>query len=233
MNKANDPEIEGSEKQWLYSSEPASMLKSFREEPSARKLRLFSCACCRRIWDRIDNSTYRECVEMAESYEDGIVTLSDLIRTFFACAGPGNLASCAAKMTADCATGARITALNIAETCADVLTGERQELFSKAAPLPENLLDQDLWEGAKSIERKQQAKLLRDIFGNPFRRRLPRPEAIAPFAERIYAGEWELMPIFGEWLQEHGYWSEGEHCLDPKIQHVKGCWVVDWVTGRE
>ena len=41
------------------------------------------------------------------------------------------------------------------------------------------------------------------------------------------------MPLLGEWLQEHGYWSEGEHCLDPNNHHVKGCWVVDWVTGRE
>jgi hypothetical protein len=75
---------------------------------------------------------------------------------------------------------------------------------------------------------------LRDLFGLvPFRPLPPRPEAIAPLAEQIYAGVWDQMPILGEWLQEHGYWSEGEHCLDPSIHHVKGCWVVDWVTGRE
>jgi hypothetical protein len=82
-------------------------------------------------------------------------------------------------------------------------------------------------------ERAAQADLVREIFGNPFRPLLPRPDAIAPLAEQIYAGQWELMPLLGEWLQERGYWSEGEHCLDPKNQHVKGCWVVDWVTGRE
>src|SRR5260370_19437957 len=71
------------------------------------------------------------------------------------------------------------------------------------------------------------------VFGNPFRALPPRPEAIAPLAEQIYAGQWDLMPLLGEWLQEHGYWSEGEHCLDPNNHHVKGCWVVDWVTGRE
>jgi hypothetical protein len=61
----------------------------------------------------------------------------------------------------------------------------------------------------------------------------PRPEAIAPLAEEIYAGRWELMPLLGEWLQEHGFWAEGEHCLDPDGMHFKGCWVVDWVTRRE
>jgi len=78
-----------------------------------------------------------------------------------------------------------------------------------------------------------QTELVRDIFGNPFRPLPARPEVIVPLAERIYAGAWDQMPLLGEWLQEHGYWSEGEHCLDPNIHHVKGCWVVDWVTGWE
>src|SRR5262249_39520395 len=62
-------------------------------------------------------------------------------------------------------------------------------------------------------EEQSQASLLRDIFGHSFCPLPPRPEAIAPLAEQIYAGQWELMPLLGEWLQEHGYWSEGEHCL--------------------
>jgi hypothetical protein len=85
----------------------------------------------------------------------------------------------------------------------------------------------------KDSERAWQLSYLRDIFGNPFRPLPPRPEAIAPLAEQIYAGAWDKMPLLGDWLQEHGYWSEGEHCLDPNNHHVKGCWVVDWVTGRE
>ena len=77
-----------------------------------------------------------------------------------------------------------------------------------------------------------QAKLLRDILGNPFRPLPPRPVAITPLAEQIYAGARDKMPLLGEWLREHGYWSEGEHYFDLKKEHVKGCWVVDWVTGR-
>jgi hypothetical protein len=78
-----------------------------------------------------------------------------------------------------------------------------------------------------------QCAIFRDIFGNPFRLLPPRPEAIAPLAEQIYAGAWDKMPQLGKWLQEHGYPTEAEHCLDPNIHHVKGCWVVDWATGRE
>src|SRR5262249_5005205 len=87
--------------------------------------------------------------------------------------------------------------------------------------------------GDQISEEAAQAAILHEIFGNPFHPLPSRPEAISPLAEQIYAGACDQMPILGEWLQEHGYWSEGGHCLDPSIQHVKGCWVVDWVTGRE
>lgn len=51
-----------------------------------------------------------------------------------------------------------------------------------------------------------------------------------PLAEQIYAGEWDLILLLGAWLQEHGYWQEGKHCLDPEKRRVKGCWVVDCVV---
>jgi hypothetical protein len=31
------------------------------------------------------------------------------------------------------------------------------------------------------------------------------------------------MPLLGEWLQEHGFWTEGEHCLDHAAKHLTGC----------
>jgi hypothetical protein len=88
------------------------------------------------------------------------------------------------------------------------------------------------WDRANP-QRAVQCALLRDIIGNPYRRLPPRPAAIGPLAEEIYAGAWKRILLLGEWLQEHGFWQEGEHCLDPSLTHVKGCWVVDWVTGRQ
>jgi hypothetical protein len=80
---------------------------------------------------------------------------------------------------------------------------------------------------------QQQADLVRDIFGDPFHPLPPRPTEIAPLAEEIYAGAWDKMPLLGEWLQEHGYWDIGEHCLHPETHHVKGCYVIDWITGND
>jgi hypothetical protein len=45
------------------------------------------------------------------------------------------------------------------------------------------------------------------------------PAAIGPLAEEIYAGAWKRILLLGEWLQEQGFWQEGEHCLDPSIRH--------------
>jgi hypothetical protein len=86
---------------------------------------------------------------------------------------------------------------------------------------------------ASERNHRAHANILQEVFGNPFCSLPPRPAAIAPLAEDIYGGAWDRMPLLGEWLQEHGFWEEGGHCLDCCVPHVKGCWVVDWVTGRK
>ena len=84
--------------------------------------------------------------------------------------------------------------------------------------------------------------LFRDIFGNPFR-----PAAIDPawlawnngtvvkLAKTIYEDRrWELMPILGDALEDAlcGNAEILEHCRGPG-PHVRGCWVVDLILGKE
>ena len=65
------------EQDWLACSDPEVLLKwlqrSKRHRSSERKLRLFSCACCRRIWYLLAEQS-REAVEIAEGYADGEVS---------------------------------------------------------------------------------------------------------------------------------------------------------------
>jgi hypothetical protein len=221
MNEADRP----------AGGDPGPKPKYLIGEVSDRKLRLFAVACCRRIWQLLPDNRSREAVEVAERYADGRATDEEL-----------ELASLAADEVWE----------------AEMKRAARQGKWDRNSPLPYytasaaayNVSIPLGWWGAapafvapdeialeivadSEAEGAVQCALLQDIFGTALRPLPPRPEASAPLAEQIYAGAWDQMPILGEWLQEHGYWSEGEHCLDPSIQHVKGCWVVDWVTGRE
>lgn len=65
------------EAEWLSSNDPAAMLRSLTarysvqrrrgESPNIQRLRLFGCACCRRVWDLLDED-HRKSVAMIEKY---------------------------------------------------------------------------------------------------------------------------------------------------------------------
>jgi hypothetical protein len=84
------------------------------------------------------------------------------------------------------------------------------------------------------------AATIRDIFGNPFR---PvsfsdhwRADTAVSLARQMYESrEFSAMPILADALQDAGCDDAGvlDHCRDPKQVHVRGCWVVDLVLGKE
>jgi hypothetical protein len=81
--------------------------------------------------------------------------------------------------------------------------------------------------------------LLRDILGNPFRHVVFDPvwrtESVSALATGIYADRaFDRMPILADALEEAGCDDADilNHCRGPG-PHVKGCWVVDLVLGKE
>jgi hypothetical protein len=82
--------------------------------------------------------------------------------------------------------------------------------------------------------------LLRDIFGNPFRPVTFSPEwrtdTAMSLARTMYdAREFSAMPILADALQDAGCDNEDilSHCRDGTLKHVRGCWVVDHVLGKQ
>jgi hypothetical protein len=65
------------EREWLSSIDPMAMLRSLLarytvqqrrgETPELERLRLFACACCRRVWDILDDD-HRQSIKMIERY---------------------------------------------------------------------------------------------------------------------------------------------------------------------
>ena len=82
----------------------------------------------------------------------------------------------------------------------------------------------------------------RDIFGNPFRHSTISPEwltwnngTIPKLAQTIYdERRYDIMPILGDALEDAGCTDAQilEHCRGPG-PHVRGCWVVDLILGKE
>jgi hypothetical protein len=112
-------------------------------------------------------------------------------------------------------------------------------------------------EGAANLPalRKSYAELLRDIVGNPFRggrgrqfnkrKRKPqrepvfrlewRTDTVVSLARQMYESRnFSAMPILADALQDAGCGNDAilEHCQG-EGPHVRGCWVVDLVLGKE
>jgi hypothetical protein len=247
------------EEEWLSSTDLTRMMPFIEPRVTERKIMLFGCACCRRQWPLIPDGSCKNAVDAAERFADGVYgsrmgPARDQVEREYSESlfwySNYHLHTAAASYFAaydmlkvgefeefDFVQFSGVPARELVLLRGPIgpsgpLTFFK--LYGVARRIASAVSRQTLNPQAEfRREEAAQSGVLRDIFGNPFRPLPPRPEAIAPLAEQIYAGAWDQMPILGEWLQEHGYWSEGEHCLDPSIHHVKGCWVVDWVTGRE
>jgi hypothetical protein len=81
--------------------------------------------------------------------------------------------------------------------------------------------------------------LIRDVFGNPFRPATFFPEwqtdTALSLARQMYEScDFSAMPILADALQDAGCDSAEilDHCRGPG-PHVRGCWVVDLVLGKE
>lgn len=204
------------EAQWLAGSDPEEMVKFLHEQGHERKLRLFGCACSRRVWKQLREKCFRNAVEVAERFADGQAGAKELNAAKLE-AGR-KLEQLSSKGLQGAPYNARATAWSTTRN------------HGSAAMYP-------LWVLTTKKERNWQVALLHDIFGNPFQ---PvqfdpawRTEAVMSAARRIYEGrDFSKMAPLSAALRKAG-------CDDREIiahfrrrRHVRGCWVVDLVLDR-
>src|SRR5262249_17997472 len=91
----------------------------------------------------------------------------------------------------------------------------------------------------EAAECAEQCGIVRDIFGNPFRRVTAKSawltSTVTALAREAYQTQnFSRMPILADALQDAGCEDAGvlAHCRGPG-PHVRGCWVVDLVLGKE
>jgi hypothetical protein len=214
------------EADWLDSQSPGQMLGhllSGTHRPSERKLRLLAVACCRRIWGLLTDERSRAAVEVAERYADGLASEEER-RAAYA------VASTVPVWVDGRFTNRAVVVRTALKTCGDDVRHDVTRIR------------EDAIEAAGKEERVGQWRLLRCMFGNPFRRVQVGPAWLAweggtvcQFAEAIYEERaFERMPYLADALEEAGCTSSPilAHCRGTG-EHVRGCHVVDAILGRE
>jgi len=247
------------EQEWMESADPESMLvflKIKRPKPgsgkwptlSERKERLFACACCRRIWPQFVDERSRRAIEFAERYADGKLTLEELT---VAAAGAYSAATDGKAYDNDDVAAPEYAALNtigIYDANGEITTMTPSFFALNAADNAASSIanranpetpGEGLWYAVFAAEKQAQAQLLRDLVGNPFRPVTFGDSWVTPnileMAKEIYdTQEFDRMPKLADALKEAGCNSTDilKHCRGPG-PHVKGCWLVDAVLGRE
>jgi hypothetical protein len=201
------------ESQWLACQDDYSMLLTINRDVHVRKLRLFACACARRLWRYVNDERSRRAVEVAERYADDLATRAQLAEAQLR-AGPA-----ASSM-------ARIVAFHAASddswsaACLAALSASRGSMTIKA----------------------NQAGLVREIFGNPFRPIRIAPTwlaweggTVAQLAQAIYEdGDYARLPILADALEEAGCQEQAVlNHLHWSGDHFRGCWALDALLGKD
>lgn len=210
---------------WLDCKDPARMLPHLKHA-SGRQLAHIAVACCR--WDRtlMKNSVSRRCIEWLERIVAGTAHIDDQD-------GPSD---------ADCYQMAS-AANHAMAVVAQVQLGHRDEALRFLPWILEDTV------ASASVLASSTAAAIRDIFGNPFRPTTIDPSLLAwrdatiPKLAQAAYDERELssghldakrLAILADALEESGCANEDvlAHLRGPG-PHVRGCWVVDLLLGKE
>jgi hypothetical protein len=202
-----------------------------RTKVGRRKLRLFLCACARRIWDLIPAGQPRQAVELGERLAEGERVASRIAKLRLQHDEGTLSARHAAHAASVCVEKNLRWATVVGAAAAAMAIGWSREEAQSSKQMQAR-------DRGEAEEEREQADLLRDVFGNLFRpvtldRRWLTPTVVA-LARGIYNDNaFDRLPILADALQDADCDNEDVlgHCRGPG-PHVRGCWVVDLVLGK-
>ena len=226
------------EEEWLFCTNPMQMREYIRLNRigSERKLRLFALACSWRFVHLLSDERSCQAVAVAHRFVEGQVSHQERAKI-----------SAAAWEAADDAksqrnTGAAVAAAVAAARMADSDWPLFAQQFGSSGELGQQYAWQAVQDSVFFIDTNDQCALWRDLFGNLFRPVSLNPSllqwhdgTIPKFAQAIYDERaFDRLPILADALEEAGCADSDllSHCRGPG-PHVRGCWVVDLLLGKE
>lgn len=228
------------EAEWLQCRDPERLLTHVAGDATPRQLRLLAAAACRRVGKLITDPDQRKAVALVERYADGEATDAERAEMIGALS-----LTCELEDTNDIDGAASTEAATAVwqavapDDPAEAAVAACQSAAGAAAAAHAGHEESGLsWDEAQEAERAAQACLVRDFFGNPFRRVRPNPAwqtvEVTLLARTIYEQRaFARMPELCAALQRAG-------CHDPEVlnhcrrapTHARGCWVLDLLLGK-
>jgi hypothetical protein len=228
------------EAEWLAAADPLPMLDYLWEKTSDRKMRLYACGCCRRMWHLLECDGSRKAIEASELYADRRITQQQLA----AACGVARRVSVQAfnnrlpSVPSPAALEAIYAAQEVARSALLKVRKAQLKLTLPASAILRATVCAELSNSTRHEERKLLADLLRHVAGNPFR-----PQAVAAecltstvvsVAHMIYDERaFDRMPVLADALEDAG-------CADAELlghlhrpgPHVRGCWALDLILAK-
>jgi hypothetical protein len=197
---------------------------------------LLAVALCRRIWDRFQYDDCREAVEAVERLaDDPRVYDEDYAIAAEADAAMERLQEGYARVH-EAAPGPR--GAYLAATACGGMWHDPDGLIEGVAEVAAIAAAGDAEGPAWEAERRAQARLLHELFGNPFRPvaadRSWLTSDVVGLARAIYDDRaFDRLPSLADALQDAGCDQADvlAHCRGDG-PHVRGCWVVDLLLGK-
>jgi hypothetical protein len=227
------------EAEWLACAEPKPLLIMLTGMATDRKLRLLTAASCRRVLDQMPIET-QSFVTLTERVADALVSETEY-RTAWNDADsrwrlisndPPNAFHYATKSVV-ISIPPHVYSVSYALSTTAIAVG-----MSVAKNASDKMYD-SIVESESGRIKVEQAQLIREIFGNPFRPIILEPSwltsTVHSLAQGIYEEKtFDRMPTLANALQDAGCDNEDilNHCRQPG-EHCRGCWLVDLLLGKK
>jgi hypothetical protein len=223
------------EAEWLACADPQAMLAHLEGNASERTLRLLCSACFRRAWQFLETDALRQAVDTLERFADGETDEA----TFQAARSTTHpLMNYRDEMFSRQVRANVLWVAYAVNAAMWVLPeyGCRKSLGMLAEAAGLN----------RDVERAAHAELIREVFGNPFHLAAVSPTQRTPTVLQIAQAAYEnptlpdgrldasRLAVLADALEDAGCDNHTilDHCRGPG-PHVRGCWVIDLLLGKE